>query len=84
MTGKTKITLCAFGVSVLAFLGNIGSGLCVGIPAEYRGICLGGSAVARTASDAISKRITCTAEECKGMTPGVPFSRGEENYCVCP
>lgn len=84
MNPKTKIGLCAFGISVLAFIGNIGSGLCVGIPAEYRGICLGASSGAKTVSEALQKRITCPQELCTRGVPGpVPVERSPENYCIC-
>lgn len=55
MKTSTKVAICGALVTVFAFIGNISSGLCLGVPAPYQGICFAGGKAATEGANAIAK-----------------------------
>lgn len=85
LTPKQKVTICAFGASILGFLGTISTGLCAGLPPQYQGVCILAGKGASSGAEAVEKHINCQPSECVNDVHGAIIQRGQsENYCVCP
>lgn len=57
MNLKQKTALCAFGASVLLWVGANASGLCGGLPAPYNLVCLGGAKAAQAGGEHVMRNL---------------------------